>query len=132
MKRIFRTLVFSGIALYLTSLWNHGLQLRNKPIIFIEFAILFAIVTLFLRPLLKSIVLPINLFTFGLSGFILNLLLFYLIFTFFPELKITGWTFPGVDLSVLKIKSFYLNQTINFFVVIFSISFIISLLETFL
>ncbi len=132
MKKIFRTFAFSGIALYFTSLWNHGLQVQKEPVIFLEFALAFTLVALFIKPILKLILFPINFLTLGLVGTLVNLLLFYFLFSLFPELKILAWDFPGAKFGIVQIPGFHLSSFLNFIVVIFSISFLISLFENFL
>ncbi len=132
MKKIIRTFVFSVVALYLTSLWNGGFSIKGDVFVFVEFAIAFTIVFLVIRPILRLVLFPVNFLTFGIVGSVLNFLLFYLVFYLFPEFKISAWTFPGGNFLGTQLPKVYLSSTVNFLVVIISISFLTSLFETFL
>ena len=132
MKTIFRTFIFSATATYLTSLWNGGFNIGTDILTLIKFSAVFTFVFLIINPLLKLLLLPINFLTFGLLGSIINLLLFYIIFSFFPQIKIGPWDFGGLNLGFIFIPAFHLNAWVNFIVVILSISFLISLIDSLL
>ncbi len=132
MKRLFRILIFSSTAVYLTSLWNKGFSFKGDLLVLLEFAAVFTIVFFLIRPILKIIVWPFNLLTFGFVGGVVNLLLFFGLFYLFPEFRITSWTFPGGNFLGVNLPKIYINEFWNFFLVIFSISFLISFLDNLL
>ncbi|MFZ6035149.1 MAG: phage holin family protein [Patescibacteria group bacterium] len=119
MKKISRMIIFSLIALYLTTLWNQGFIIEASPWVFVKAALLSAVVYYMVRPLTKLVLLPLNILTMGMVGVAVYCLLFYLSASFFSLVSVTGWTFQGIDIT----------QTANIFVSALSVSTIINLLE---
>lgn len=101
MKIVTRSIAFSAAALYLTSLWNKGFYVESSLSMFIISALVLALFQYLLRPLLKIVVLPLSLITFGLAEFALNIALFYVFSTLLGFVDIRGWTFLGYELSGL-------------------------------
>ena len=129
MKRISRMLIFSGIALFLTSLWNRGFQVDLNPDIFIKTIILVALFYYLVIPVSKIILLPMNLITLGILSSLLYFILFYLFITRFSLVRIVPWEFPGFNFNGLIIKSFNIGYILNMVLSSVSLSFIINLLE---
>lgn len=132
MKKIIRMLVFSGIALYLTSLWNKGFLIHLDLITYVKAAALIGLVFYLITPLFKMLLLPLNFITFGLASVIAYVALFYFIITKFSIVGVKEWTFPGLQFYWLKIPQTQLNYWMNLVVSSFSVSTIINLLESFL
>ena len=119
MKKIFRMIVFSGVALYLTSLWNKGfiLNLDWKNLLISTLAI--AVLYYLINPVAKMILLPINVLSFGLISMIVYFLLFHFVITHYALIAIKSWTLNSYPIS------YYLNVALS----AFSVSTIISFLE---
>jgi len=122
-------IVFSGIALYLTSLWNQGFQLNLEPETFGKTVLLVALFYYLVLPISRIILIPINFLTLGLLSSLLYFLLFYIFITKFSLVKITAWTFPGVEYLGYTFKSFPVSYLLNIAFSSVSLSFIIKLLE---
>ena len=129
MKRLIRTAVFSIVGVYLTSLWNQGFIVNTDFWLMFKFALLFTFVFSIIRPILKLILFPINFFTFGLVGSFVNLLLFFFVFKLFPQMQINSWHFQGGWIFGFHLPEMYISHAVNFILVIFSISFFVSLLD---
>lgn len=129
MKKIIRMFVFSGVALYLTSLWNKGFTVNFDYITFAKAALLVGLVYYLISPLLKMLLLPLNMVTFGLVSVVVYVALFYFIITKFSIVEVKEWTFPGLQLYWLKIPAIQLNYWTNLVISSFSVSTIINLLE---
>lgn len=127
MKKLFRMIVFTGLSLYLTSLWNKGFILPNNLWFFTELVIFTVIIYYLLVPVSKIILFPINLITFGLGSFLLYLLLIYFL-DYFALVTIKNWQFPGFSfvINIPKVQISYLG---NVFLSSVSLSSIINLLE---
>lgn len=59
-----------------------------------------------LKPLLNLVLFPLNLATMNLSAWLIDIVLFYLWTIVFPQVKIEGWYFPGVNLGVLILSPY--------------------------
>src|SRR3989344_4872411 len=113
MKRITSMLIFSAVALFLTSLWNEGFKVNFTPLVFIRTILLVALFYYLVIPISKIVLLPINLLTLGLLSSILYFVLFYLFITRFSLVKITPWDFSGISFNGFVIKSFHIGYLTN-------------------
>lgn len=129
MKKIFRMIIFSGIALYLTSLWNKGFILNLDLVSFLKTSIIIAVVYYFVVPFSKIIFLPLNIITFGLVSTIFYGLLFYFLFKNLDFISVKAWHFGGGKFLNFIIIPIDISYIVNIFLSAFSISTIINLLE---
>ncbi|PIP14876.1 hypothetical protein COY88_01405 [Candidatus Roizmanbacteria bacterium CG_4_10_14_0_8_um_filter_35_28] len=121
MKKLFRMIIFSAIALFLTSLWNKGFIIKPDFSIYLKATLLIAFIYYLIVPLSKVILLPLNLLTLGFVSVVFYCFLFYFLANYFSLIIIKGWTFSGVG-------SIKLNSMTNIFVSAISVSTIINLL----
>lgn len=118
MKSILREILIHTVALYLVIISIPGVSfdgnlrsLTSLSILHTGGAIL-ALFFHFVRPVLKLILLPINLLTLGIFSGLINVLILYLFTRFFGQLKIVEWTFvrmeyQGFTIPELKISVFW-------------------------
>lgn len=125
-------IIFSAVALFLTSLWNKGFKLDFDPLIFAKTVFLVTLFYYLVIPISKIIFLPVNLLTLGLMSSIIYFILFYLFITRFSLVEIQSWKFPGADFFGLSLKPFPISYHLNLLLSSVSLSFIINLLEVFL
>jgi len=95
MKHIIRIFLFNVFALWLSS---QILPTITAPggvgtILFAGFIL--SILMLIVQPVLKILFIPINILTFGLLSWLINVIVIYLLTIFVPELKVVPWIFPG-------------------------------------
>jgi len=114
-------IIFSAIALFLTSLWNKGFIIKPDFSIYLKATLLIAFIYYLIVPLSKVILLPLNLLTLGFVSVVFYCFLFYFLANYFSLIIIKGWTFSGVG-------SIKLNSMTNIFVSAISVSTIINLL----
>ncbi len=119
MKKIFRMLVFSAAALYLTALWNQGFSIQADWLVYFKAALISAVIYYLIRPITKLVLLPLNIITMGLVSVAVYCLVFYFVTSFFSLIAIEGWVFQSIGIS----------QTANIFVSALSVSTIINSLE---
>lgn len=129
MKKIIRMLLFSAIALYLTSLWNHGFEVKISTWPFISSVIAIAVLYYIIKPISKIVLLPFNLLTFGLVSVLVYSFLFYLIAVQSSVISINSWTFQGVSLYFINIPKTQISSLFNIVLSSLSISYIIRTLE---
>ena len=77
MKKIFRMIIFSGVAIFLTSLWNSGFIIASDPMIYLKAALIIAAVYYLIIPISKIILLPLNILTLGFVSVIFYAAVFY-------------------------------------------------------
>jgi len=130
MKKIFRMIIFSGIAIFLTAYWNKGFIIKLDPMIFLKASLMIALVYYLIIPVSKLILLPLNIITLGLFSTIFYALVIYFLLTNMSLISIKDWVFPGVKLFGITLSKINISSFYNIFISSFSISTIINFLET--
>src|SRR3990167_1442371 len=113
MKKITRMLIFSALALYLTSLWNQGFKVNFTPYIFIRTILLIALFYYLVLPISKIILLPVNFITLGLLSSLIYFILFYVFISHFSLVEIKAWKFLGLTFGGLVVKPVEINYITN-------------------
>jgi uncharacterized membrane protein YvlD (DUF360 family) len=121
-KKIIRGWVVSLLALFLASKIIGGFKIDLDPVSFIVVGSAYSLVHILVRPLLHMIFGPLNFISLGLFGLIIDAALLFGVTYFFPQIALSAWSFPGIDLSyviipplnipylgVLFISAFFLN-----------------------
>lgn len=119
MKKIFRIILFSGVALYLTAAWNKGFVIPANWTLFLQATLLLALAYYLILPLTKIILLPLNLLTFGFLSTLLYVATLYILSNHLGLLEINNWIFGETNIS----------YGFNLFLSSLSISVIIKTLE---
>ena len=132
MKKIFRMIIFSVVAIFLTSLWNKGFVIKADSMIYLKAALIIAAVYYLIVPVSKLILLPLNILTFGFVSVIFYPAIFYFLLDRFQLISIGEWVFPGIKLFGITLSKIEISGLSNIFISSFSISTIINLLETIL
>lgn len=129
MKKLFRMVVFSALAIYLTSLWNKGFILPNTVAMFVKATVAVSIIYYLVLPISRLVLLPLNMITLGMMSFVVYLFALHLINSGFNFITIKDWIFPGLTFLGLTIPKTSVNYLFNLVLSSFSISFIINFLE---
>lgn len=98
-KSILRSFLVNGVALFLASKIVLGFHLPLEWQVLGSVVIAFTFIHLIIAPVLKLILGPLNLLTFGLIGFIVDVALLYGLSIFFKQIYFTDWLFPGLTYS---------------------------------
>lgn len=128
MKRIFRMLIFTAIAIYATSLWNKGFLIDLNIKTFAQATLIVAIIYYLIYPLSKIILLPLNFISLGLVSLVVYFLLFYFLFARYNLVEIRPWVFSGISILGFTIQKTNINYFFNVILSSLSISFIINFL----
>jgi uncharacterized membrane protein YvlD (DUF360 family) len=129
MKKIFRMIVFSAVAIFLTALWNKGFVIKPEPMVYLKAALVLTTVYYLIIPVSKLVLLPLNLLTFGFVSVIFYAFIFYFLLNNFNLINIHEWVFSGTKLLGITLGETKISGLANIFVSSFSISTIINLLE---
>jgi len=130
MKRLFRMIIFSVVAIFFTALWNKGFVIKADPMIYLKAALIIAAVYYLIVPVSKMILLPLNILTLGLVSVVFYAMIFYFLLNRFNLISIEEWVFPGAKIMGITLSKIKISGASNIFVSSFSISTIINLLET--
>lgn len=129
MKHLIRVFLFNVFALWLTSQILPALVAPGgwQTILFAGFVL--SILMLVVVPILKILFIPINILTFGLLSWLINVIVLYLLTVFVPEIRVQPWRFPGATFVGFVIPSVYLSYFFALVVTSFFISSITDILH---
>ena len=126
MKKYARLLVISLISFLAVAYFYPGFVYGNNLAILVMAAGIFALLNIFVKPILKILSLPFNLLTFGFFSFFINIIVLYGVGYLVHEFKIVAFHFAGTTVSGFVIPAYDLNQLISALVG----SFLIGILTT--
>lgn len=125
MKNLLRSVLINFFSLWLTSLAIEGFSYNGGWQTLALAALVFGVINLLIRPLVKLFLLPINLLTLGLLGWLVNVLMLYLLTLLVPKIKIeafefVGFIYKGFIIPALRISRFYCAVLASFLISIIS------------
>lgn len=122
MKHLIRVFLFNVFALWLTSEILPSLVAPGgwQTILFSGFTL--SILMLVVAPILRILFIPINILTFGLLSWLINVIVIYLLTVFVPEIHVTEWTFTGGSWAGFVIPAIHFNYFMSFVITSFCIS----------
>lgn len=121
MKKLLRSILINVLSLWLTSVAVQGFSYDGGWQTLALAAVIFGVINLLIRPLVKLFLLPINLLTLGLLGWLVNVLMLYLLTLLVPKIKIEafdflGFTYKGLVVPALRISRFYCAVLASFLI----------------
>ncbi len=95
MKYLVRVFLFHVFALWLTSQMIPGLVMDDGWQLLLMAGLVLSLLMLIVKPILSILFIPINILTFGLVSWFINVIVIYLLTLLLPEIQINAWTFQG-------------------------------------
>lgn len=109
MKKILRFFLINLASLWVTTQIISGLTYTGGIKSLIIGALAFMVINLILVPLLKILLLPLNLLTVGLFAWITNVLALYALTTVVADFQLIPYTFAGLYYRGFEIPSYDLS-----------------------
>jgi putative membrane protein len=129
MKYLIRTFAFNVFALWLTSQIIPALSIHGPLQLILMAGIVLSLLTLIVKPVLKILFIPINIITFGLMSWSINVVVLYLLTLIIPEVSVSSWVFPGLAYAGFSVPSVKLTYLMSFIVVSLTVTFIANVLH---
>ena len=129
MKFLARAFVFSVFALWLTSQFIPAFRVSGGVGTYLMGGLVFSILDLIVKPMLKILFIPINFLTLGLAGWFVNVIILYLLTVLVYAISIQPWTAPTLSLVGISLPSFRLGLLATFILVSFVITAILDILR---
>lgn len=128
MKTILRIIFINFTALWATTQILPGLSYSGGLRTLFLGALAFSLINILLIPVLKILLLPLNLMTIGLFSWISNVLALFALINLIPQFKLIPYNFTGIEINGFIVPG--INLTILWVAII--ASFIIGLITHFL
>ena len=119
MKSLLRNLLINSGSLWLTAQIIPGLIIESGVRGLLIGAIAFMIINLLLVPLIRVLLLPLNLLTLGIFAWLTNVLALYFLVAIVPAIKIVPYTFPGSNVGgiifpMMSFSTFWVTVLVSF------------------
>lgn len=109
MKHLIRVFLFNVFALWLSSQILPTLTAPSGVATILFAGLVLSVLMLIVQPILKILFIPINIITFGLLSWLINVIVIYLLTVFVPELRVNAWVFPGTTWAGFVIPTIHFS-----------------------
>ena len=113
MKHLVRIFLFNVFALWLVSQLIPGFIIPGGWQTTLFAGIILSLLMLIVAPILKILFIPINILTFGLLSWFINVIILYLLTVFVPEIQVNPWTFRGASFVGFIIPSMHISYFLS-------------------
>lgn len=129
MKYLLRMFLFNSFALWLVSQLIPALSIAGGWQVLLLAGFVLSLLNLLAAPVLKILLLPINLLTFGLLSWVIDVIVLYLLTMFVSGVRIDTWTFPGITFMGFVVPSIAFSSLVSFILVSLAISALANMLR---
>lgn len=109
MKTILRAIFLNLVTLYMVTLFFPGLSIEKKLATFLSAAVVWTLLNKVIKPIIKLLLLPINLITLGLFSWVINVFTLYLLSHIIDGVKINAFIFTGFSYQGFTIPQISFN-----------------------
>ncbi len=127
LKNYLRLFLINFLALWLLSRFMLGIEFLNGYQTIALTALVLTVLSTLVKPLIKILLIPVNLLTLGAFRWLVNVITLWLVTLIVPQFKIGSFVFQGLDWNGFIIPSFFIAK---FWVFVLA-SFFISLVTSF-
>ena len=117
MKVFLRQILINLGALYLVDQIYPGFSILPQLDILFTAAIVWFLLNRIVKPIIKVLLLPINLITMGFFSWAVSVLTLFLLKILVVGVSISAYKFPGVSSQGFSIPSFYINLVFSYIVI---------------
>ena len=129
MKYLLRLFLFNVFALWITSELITAVVIHGEWYLILLGGLVLSLLMLIVKPILKILFIPINLITFGLISWMINVIVMYLLTFLLPEIEIQPWTFPGITWSGFVVPSVHFSYVMTLIIVSVTVTVFTNLLH---
>lgn len=116
MKTILRAIFLNLITLYLVSLFFPGLKIEQAVLVFLSAAVVWTFLNKIIKPLIKLLLLPINLITLGLFSWVVNVLTLFLLQYFIKGVSVVSFISPGFEFNGFVVPTLHFNLFLSYII----------------
>lgn len=129
MKVFLRHILINLGALYLVNQIYPGFSIQPQLSILLTAAIVWFFLNKIVKPIIKVLLLPINLITMGFFSWAVSVLTLFLLKVVVVGVSISAYDFPGFSSQGFSIPSFHINLFFSYIVISILLSFVQSVIN---
>ena len=123
-RKLLRTWAIHLIALFVTAQVITGFKITGGIQTYMVAGLVFCSLRLFFHPVLKVLLIPINLLTLQLAALTLHIIALYALVALVPQITITSFLLPSYSISSISLPQMYFTQFMTVIASSFSLSII--------
>lgn len=116
MKAFLRHILINLLVIYLVSAVYPGFTILHDAKTLVTAAVIWLLLNKIVKPIIKLLLLPINLITLNLFAWAVSLITLFLLPLIVSGISIKPYDFPGINYQGFTIPSFHINLFISFVV----------------
>lgn len=116
MKKILRSILINLLVLYLGAVIYPGFVIKNDLKVLLTAAIVWYFLNKFVKPIIKLLLLPINLITLNLFSWAISMVTLLLLQIVVGDIKINPYQFPGLTYQGFTIPAIFINTFFSYFI----------------
>lgn len=129
MKYLIRVFMFHCFSLWFVSQILPALAITGGWQVLLFAGFILSLLMLLVAPILKILFIPINMITFGLLSWFIDVIVIYLLTVSVSDVSVRAWTFPGASAGGFIIPSIQFSYIISLILVSLAVSFFVNLLH---
>lgn len=114
MKIFLRHVLINLLVLYLTDLFYPGFSLPHDVKTLLSASVIWLLLNKIVKPVIKLLLLPINLITLNLFAWVISLLTLFLLQTLVEGIHITSYAFPGANFEGFVIPPIFIGVFLSY------------------
>lgn len=129
MKYLLRVFLFHSFSLWFVSQIIPGLVISGGWQVLLLAGFVLSLLMMLVAPILRILFIPINLLTFGLLSWFINVIVMYILTIFVTGVEVIAWTFPGASFAGFVLPKIAFSSFVSFILVSLSVSMLVNLLH---
>lgn len=109
MRKLIVSILGTAASFYVAQYFLSGFHIQNNWTSYLIASVVFVVFNFVLTPIIKLLLLPINLLTLGLFRWLTNVLVLYLFDLLYDGITISAFTYPGYSSSLISLPSGHLS-----------------------
>lgn len=105
MRKLIVKILATSASFYVAQYFLAGFQIESTWSAYLVASIVFVLFNVLLTPIIKILLLPINLLTLGLFRWLTNVLVLYLFDLLYDGIRISSFTYPGYTSPIISLPS---------------------------
>lgn len=116
MKSFLRHIFVNFVTIYFLGLTYPGFSVNLSPKTLFTASIIWYLLNKIVKPIIKLLLLPINLITLNLFSWLVGLVTLFLLQVFADGIKIVSFQFTGVNFSGFIVPAFFVNLFFSYII----------------
>lgn len=114
MKALLKHILINLLVIYLVDVSYPGFTILHNLKILFSAAVIWLILNKIVRPVIKLLLLPINLITLNLFSWVIGLITLFLLQVLVGDVKILPFQFTGLNYNGFTVPPFYINLFLSY------------------